>query len=201
MRQLAIDTTGRACSIALFEEGRVIAQRHELIGRGHAEMLLPWIAELPEGGKADIILVGCGPGSFTGVRVGIAAARGLGLGWGVPVFGMDTMSLIAAAVDGEGPLLVVLEGGHGELFIQPFVRSPIAATAELQSLRPEEAAQLFDCETVVGSGAQRFLDARGFGRAIAAEADASLALCLSAPLRSFAPQPVYGRAPDAKVPQ
>ena len=68
MRTLAFDTSGAACSVALFEDGAIIAERHEVVGRGHAERLIPWIAALPNGGKADLILVGCGPGSFTGVR-------------------------------------------------------------------------------------------------------------------------------------
>jgi tRNA threonylcarbamoyl adenosine modification protein YeaZ len=77
MRTLALDTSGAACSIALIEGDTIIAARHEALGRGHAERLIPWIAALPEGGQADRIIVGCGPGSFTGVRIAIAAARGL----------------------------------------------------------------------------------------------------------------------------
>jgi tRNA threonylcarbamoyl adenosine modification protein YeaZ len=91
MRTLAIETAGTACSIALLDNDIIVAERHESVGRGHAERLIPWIAELPGGGRADRIIVGCGPGSFTGVRIGIAAARALGLGWGVAV--MNLLSL------------------------------------------------------------------------------------------------------------
>ena len=72
---LVIDTATAACSVALLDGDRVFAERHEVVGRGHAERLVPMIAELPDGGRAEAILVDVGPGSFTGIRVGLAAAR------------------------------------------------------------------------------------------------------------------------------
>ena len=80
---LAFDTSSAACTAALFDGGGgCITRKDELIGRGHAERLVPMLAELLDGRKADRILVGVGPGSFTGIRVGIAAAHGLAIGWG-----------------------------------------------------------------------------------------------------------------------
>ena len=76
---LVIETATAACSVALLDGDRVVAARHELVGRGHAERLVPMIGEvLAEAGqnRADLIQVDCGPGSFTGLRVGISAARG-----------------------------------------------------------------------------------------------------------------------------
>ncbi|WP_016744608.1 tRNA (adenosine(37)-N6)-threonylcarbamoyltransferase complex dimerization subunit type 1 TsaB, partial [Rhizorhabdus wittichii] len=95
-RALVIDTATAACSVALIEDGAIVAEAHDVVGRGHAERLMPMIAALPGGGRADSILVDCGPGSFTGVRVGLAAARALALGWGVPVHGYSSMAAIAA---------------------------------------------------------------------------------------------------------
>ncbi len=201
MRTLAIDTSGRACSIALFEDGVLIAERHEEIGRGHAEALIPWIAEFPEGGKADAILVGCGPGSFTGVRVGVAAARGLGLGWGVPVAGMDSLALIAATAPGDGPVLVAIEGGHGEIFVRQFAWPSLTPLGSLSSLTPDVAASRFNEQSVLGSGAGRLVTARGSGIAVNREARAARALSLPDSLRALPPSPIYGRAPDAKPPQ
>jgi tRNA threonylcarbamoyl adenosine modification protein YeaZ len=79
---LAFDTSSAACTAALFDgDGVCLAQRDELIGRGHSERLVPMIAELMDGRCATKILVGVGPGSFTGIRVAIAAAHGLAIGW------------------------------------------------------------------------------------------------------------------------
>jgi tRNA threonylcarbamoyladenosine biosynthesis protein TsaB len=197
MRLLAIDTSGRACSMALFQDGALIAERHEEIGRGHAERIIPWIAELPVGGRAEAILVGCGPGSFTGVRVGIAAARALGLGWGVPVHGLDSLSLIAAAAEGR-PVLVAIEGGHGEVFVQSFSGAPLTPLSGIASLTVEAAAERFAQEMVLGSAAERLVAARGSGLAKPAEARAALALSLPEMLRLLPPSPIYGRAPDAR---
>ena len=72
-----------------------------MVGRGHAERLLPMIEELLGGRRPTAILVDCGPGSFTGVRVGLAAAHGLAIGWRVPLAGYSSLALIAAAAERE----------------------------------------------------------------------------------------------------
>ena len=198
MRLLAIDTSGRACSLALFDDGKLIAERHEEIGRGHAERIIPWIAALPDGGRADAILVGCGPGSFTGVRVGIAAARALGLGWGVPVQGLGSLGLIAAAAETTASVLVAIEGGHGEVFVQRFGGPEREALTEITTLTPQAAGARLEDDLVLGSGADRVVAAAGRGAARLVEARAALALSLSEPLRQLPPRPIYGRVPDAK---
>ena len=77
---LAIDTSTAACSAALFDgDGICLARRDEMIGRGHSERLVPLLDEMLGGRRADSILVGVGPGSFTGIRVGLAAAQGLAI--------------------------------------------------------------------------------------------------------------------------
>jgi len=201
-RTLVIDTATAACSVALLDETGAIAETHEVVGRGHAERLMPMIAALPDGGRADRILVDCGPGSFTGVRVGLAAARALGLGWGVPVHGYSSMAAIAATAEGDAPSIgVALIGGHGELFVQRYARAPLAPLSDLASLPPEAAAQALPEEDVLGSGAAQLVAARGKGMAHERLPRAVDAARLPEPLARLAPTPIYGRDADAKPAQ
>jgi tRNA threonylcarbamoyladenosine biosynthesis protein TsaB len=197
---LVIDSATAACSAALIDGEIVIAERHEVVGRGHAERLVPMIAEMLGGRKPDAILVDCGPGSFTGVRVGLAAAHGLAIGWGVPLSGYSSTALIAAALL-ERSFTVAMQGGHGELFVQNYAREPLVATDALRSLTPEAAAGETDADLVAGSGAEALVAARGYGRAVDALPRAADARLLPDPLRSLPPRPIYGRAPDAKPKQ
>lgn len=200
MRRLVIDSASEACSVALFDDRRLCDFRHEIIGRGHAERLVPLIAELAGGGRADHINVGCGPGSFAGVRIGVAAARALGLGWGVPVRGFSTLALVAAgaaeAITAANGGLVVTEGGHGQWFMQRF-SVDISPLSPLQSCLPEEAIR-DDSVLVIGNRAQDFVDRRGSGHAIDAMPDARSFIHLSETALDNDPTPIYGRAPDAK---
>lgn len=202
MRTLVIETATAACSVALLDDGAVADARHAIVGRGHAEQLVAMIAALDGGGRPDRILVDCGPGSFTGIRVGIAAARGLGLGWRCPVFGYSSLPLIAAsrfaANPGWSALAVVLEGGHGEVFMQRFVSAPFAATTAMQSLRPDAALAMLGGDPAVGSGV-RFLTA--LDPLLLADddlPDARDCRLLSGDFITLPPRPIYGRAPDAK---
>jgi tRNA threonylcarbamoyladenosine biosynthesis protein TsaB len=193
---LAIDTAGAACSIALFDGDVILAERHEIVGRGHAERLIPWIAALPGGGRAERIIIGCGPGSFTGVRIGVAAARGLGLGWGVPVIGISSLALIAGDC-AHAQFSVAVEGGHGELFVQNFAREPVRATNALASLTAEAAADHVH-DIIIGSGAAQIVAARGAGAALDQLARAATARFVPTSLYLDAPRPIYGRDADAK---
>jgi tRNA threonylcarbamoyl adenosine modification protein YeaZ len=194
---LVIDTASPACSAALIAGGALIAERHELVGRGHAERLLPMVRELLGGERPEALLVDCGPGSFTGIRVGLAAAQGLRIGWGVPLAGYSSMALAAVAAE-EAEIAVALRGGHGQLFVQSFGRDPLHPTDALQSLAPEAAAAVIRAPLVLGSGAEALVEARGFGRAVDAPLRAGDARRLPETLRSLPPRPIYGRGADAR---
>ena len=158
----------------------VVAAESVVVGRGHAERLLPMIASLPDGGRADEIWVDCGPGSFTGIRVGIAAARGLGFGWEVPVAGYSSMALIAAewfARNDTEVVTVVIEGGHGEVFVQDFAARPLREITDLKSIPREDHVVSGPTVTDIQPDARHAI------------------LLAEAPL---AARPIYGRAPDAK---
>jgi len=192
---LAFDTSTAACTAALFDgSGKCVDRRDELIGRGHSERLVPMIAELLDGRTAERIIVGVGPGSFTGIRVGLAAAHGLAIGWGSDLSGMSSLGLIAAGRQ----LAVAVIGGHGELFVQEFGGSG-EAVSELRNLLPASAAALTKASLVVGSGAAQLVDARGWGEALEGWPSAADALKLPEELLRLPPKPVYARAPDARA--
>ena len=194
---LVIDSATAACSVALLDGGEVVAELYEEIGRGHAERLLPMIGDLLGTRRPSSILVDCGPGSFTGVRVGVAAAHGLAIGWQVPLAGYSSMAILAAGAD-TGELAVALIGGHGQLFVQSFRNAPLEPTDELRSLTPAEAAAGTAAELVLGSGADALVSARGHGKAVPALPRAAFAALLPDALKSLPARPIYGRAPDAR---
>ena len=197
---LAFDTSTAACTAALFDgSGECIAQADEQIGRGHAERLVPMIDELLQGRSADRIIVGVGPGSFTGIRVAIAAAHGLAIGWGAELKGMSSLTLLAASANDDGEVGAAVLGGHGELFVQQFDAASLQPTTELRNLRPADAAREITAHLVIGSGARQLVDCRGNGEARDAWPSAANALRLPEELRSLPPRPVYARAPDARA--
>jgi tRNA threonylcarbamoyl adenosine modification protein YeaZ len=199
---LAFDTSSAACTAALFDgAGACVGRKDEIIGRGHAERLVPMIAELMEGRSASRILVGVGPGSFTGIRVAIAAAHGLAIGWGAELKGMSSLALLAAGASGEGRIAAAVLGGHGELFVQEFEAVTLDPASDLRNAAPADAARLVAADLVVGSGAGALVEARGWGEARELMLSAADALRLPESLRSLAPKPVYARAPDARIPQ
>src|SRR3954447_21384688 len=140
---LAFDTSTAACTAALFDgSGQCVARKDELIGRGHSERLVPMIAELLGGATADRILVGVGPGSFTGIRVAIAAAHGLSIGWSAQLSGMSSLALLAAGAAIDQNVAAATVGGHGELFVQQFDASTLQPTSDLHNAAPAQAARL-----------------------------------------------------------
>jgi tRNA threonylcarbamoyladenosine biosynthesis protein TsaB len=124
MLLLAIDTAGPACAAAVARDGAILASASEPIGRGHAERLMPMVEALL--GEARVafrdlarIAVTTGPGSFTGVRIGIAAARGLALALDIPAVGIGSLDAIAFPVTGsrtEGTLVATLDAKRGEIY-------------------------------------------------------------------------------------
>ena len=195
---LAFDTSTAACTAALFDaSGAVIGTEDIVIGRGHAEHLMPMIADLMKGRRAGTVLVGCGPGSFTGLRVGVAAAQGLSIGWNAKLFGMSSLALIAEGAPGNGALAVAVTGGHGELFVQRFTRGPLIADGPLLNLSAADAAAQVQLPLLVGSGAAAMAPFCAPSQAHDLYPSASSAMRLPAMFRTLDPRPIYARAPDA----
>src|SRR6476619_4589881 len=130
MRVLAIDTALEACSVAVLDTSRADQRVHESVPmqRGHAEALMPLVARVLERAQIDFaaldrIAVTTGPGSFTGLRVGIAAARGIALATGKPAIGLTTLAAFAApfiAADDTLPVVVAIDARHDHVYLQVF---------------------------------------------------------------------------------
>ncbi|MFO1155759.1 MAG: tRNA (adenosine(37)-N6)-threonylcarbamoyltransferase complex dimerization subunit type 1 TsaB [Rhodospirillales bacterium] len=158
MRILAIDTAAGACSAAVWDDGRV-HQRLLEMSRGHAEALLPLLlATLADAGRSfadlDLLAVTVGPGAFTGLRVGLAAARGLALATGLPCLGVTTLEAVAAAVSaseaGGRPLLVALDSKRGDVYAQVFIDREAANEAAVAA--PDDLARLLAAVPALPAG-------------------------------------------------
>lgn len=200
MRTLAIETATEACSVALFEGGGTIAWDHRVIGRGHAEALVPMIGALPDKGRANRILVSLGPGSFTGVRIGLATARALGFAWGAQVLGYPTLALVAARaqqVHPDKPLTVCVNGGHGEWFVQDFGANGLPETNVI-SQTPQDAQGDIHYSFAAGNRARELLAFDGAEMlTLDLLPDARAVPLLPPALLTPALAPIYGRGPDA----
>lgn len=197
MRSLAIETASEACSIALYDEGERIAHDHRVLGRGHAERLVPMIAALPGKGRANRILVSLGPGSFTGVRIGIATARALGFAWGAEVLGYPTLALVAAQAASEQPgrVTVCMNGGHGEWFMADLTDTGMG---RVHSFTPDQALAAGAQRLIAGNRAKDFAALLDDGRTILdLLPDAGAVHLLDNAQLTSDLSPIYGRDPDA----
>ena len=199
-RTLVISTASPALSLALFDGDRIIANDHRIIGRGHAEALIPAVAALLAGQPPPAaVLVDVGPGSFTGIRIGIAAARALGLAWRVPVHGLSGAALVAAQAFAVRPGLarvgVLLDAGRGQLLFADY-GADLGGRA-VKTIAPDAVPLR---TALAGAGAA--LLPEGHGRDIVhdGQPDAALALALPAALRGLLPVAHYVRPPDAILP-
>ncbi len=213
MPTLALDTANDRIAVALAGEGRAVV-RAEAISRGHAERLFPLIDEVLAAAAVEIdgirrVAVNVGPGSFTGIRIAVAAARGLGLALGIPVVGIDALRLIAASLDepAGGPMLAAVDARRGEVYAALYgpkgdtLEAPFVADAEAVLARIGDRAAV-----LAGSGAAILAHrAAVSGRRVlpvdAMSATDPLALARLGSLADPAtapPRPLYLRAPDAK---
>lgn len=218
---LAADTCLPACSAAVVTGDTVLAGRFDTRRQGHSDVLLPMIeAVLIEAGLtyADIdrLAVTIGPGSFTGVRVGLAAMRGMALALDRPVLGLTTLEVIAAGgarsadVEPGSRILAAIDARRGEVYWQDFRAGSHwwAVEAEIRPAVAPPAAVYLDTppDLVIGSGAALLRDTGITGDAPCMDAmpEAAVAAVMAAhrplPDPYAPPKPLYLRAPDAKLP-
>lgn len=147
MNLLAIDCATSACSAALWLDEKPGPARHAVMRRGHGEALMPMVAEIMAEAGMDFaglqaIAVTTGPGAFTGIRIGLSAARGFALAAGLPVVGVTTLEAVAEAQESqEHPLLVALDSKRDDIYVQLFDPDG-AALCEPLSLLPADVANI-----------------------------------------------------------
>jgi tRNA threonylcarbamoyladenosine biosynthesis protein TsaB len=218
MLLLAFDTAGPNCAAAVARAGTsdpgILARAEERIGRGHAERLPPMVDEVLGAAKAKYadlgrVAVTTGPGSFTGVRVGVAFARGLALALDIPAVGVSSLDALALPLvrGGEGTIAAVLDAKRSEVYALVIDIASGATLVEAEALRIEDLVLRLSHArrpiTLTGAGARLVLSALGeTDAAVAGEAEAPdiasvVALALDA-ARCGPPLPLYARAPDAK---
>lgn len=216
---LAIDTALDACSVAVLDTdaGALLAQEQLLMKRGHAEALMPMIARVMQSADLaftalDRIAVTVGPGSFTGLRVGISAARGLALAAERPAIGLTTLSAYAAAIVGQSksaPVISAIDARHDHVYFQ------VVAGDGSQLVRPRVAsideaiaASQFGAPHLVGNAANILAERwpKDSEQPVAVEAQAAPDISWIAWLGAAADpetnpaRPFYLKAPDAKPP-
>ncbi len=195
MPVLGIDVCLGNCSVALLRErDAVLATRSEAMARGHVERLAPMVAEVLDeagvsAGSLDMIGVTCGPGGFTGARLGAAFARGLALAGGCRAVGITTLEALAFA-HGPERLVVALDGRRGDLFIQLFDGQQARGGAlALPVAEFPDFLKCHDNPRVIGPDDVPGIDPADVARlALLREGEGP-------------PRPLYLRAPDAKAAQ
>ncbi|WP_309604460.1 tRNA (adenosine(37)-N6)-threonylcarbamoyltransferase complex dimerization subunit type 1 TsaB [Phenylobacterium sp.] len=205
---LGLDTCLSSCSVAVLEGERMLGSAREVMARGHQERLAPMARDVMA--RAGIgfdrlarIAVTVGPGSFTGLRVGIAFAKGLALALDLPAVGIGTLEALAA--EGSGLVFPVIDARRGQVYLQAFedgraLMAPDAVSAETAAARIAELS-LGRPFTLVGSGAPLLADlARGAMVIDAEGADARQVARLAAGRQPGPLRPLYLRAPDARLP-
>lgn len=220
MRILAFDTAGNGCSACVWQDGTVLAQARLGMERGQAEALVPLLSSLLEQAgldwpQLDRLAVTVGPGSFTGVRVGLATARALALATGLPVSGVTTLDLFATAARAslpvpQGVLLALIDARRDDLYCQAFDAATLSPLTGPDSLRPEEIRPLL---ARLGQPAAACGDARplvetlledgtlgGWLGETLADPVVLAGIASTRPREDGVPSPLYIRPPDAALP-
>lgn len=215
MKILALDTASSWCAAAVYDSGTdtVLAEISENIGKGHAEVLVDYIEQaMTQSGiamaKLDRVAVNVGPGSFTGVRIGVSAARGFALALDRPALGVSAFDALASeiAVSHPGhPVLVLLEAHRGEIYAQAFGADAVAITGPMVLAREEALAliQQQSSETILAGSAAAALNETLAGSFSVARVEPTARIGTYAKLAALhepgeAPKPLYMRGPDVK---
>ncbi len=215
MKILALDTAASICAAAVYDSecDDVIGAVSEDIGKGHAEVLMDYVERVLDEAKLSIrdidrVAVNVGPGSFTGVRIGVSAARGFALGLGRPAIGIDAFEALARETADRfaaRPVTVLLDAHRGEIYAQGFDADLRPRTKPLVLSREEAEALVRDLpeETVLAGSAASSIKGsihRSFelGPVAPTAGIATYARLAAQKIPGEAPKPLYMRGPDVK---
>ena len=205
---LGLDTCLNACSVAVLDGDRVLASRSDVMARGHQERLAPMVqAAMADAGLAfdrlERIGATVGPGSFTGLRVGVAFAKGLASALGRPAIGIGTLEALAS--EASGLVAAAIDARRDQIYLQIFEDGAPLMAPDVLSLGTA-AARLAELTlarplTLIGSGAPLLADAAPGAAILMPEGcDARQVARLAAARPVTAIRPLYLRAPDARLP-
>lgn len=205
---LGLDTCLNACSVAVLDGERVLAWRSDVMARGHQERLAPMVqAVMADAGLAfdrlERIGATVGPGSFTGLRVGVAFAKGLASALSCPAIGIGTLEALAAGA--SGLVAAAIDARRDQLYLQIFEDGAPLMAPDVLSLGTA-AARLAELSlgrplTLIGSGAPLLADAAPGAAILTPEGcDARVVARLAAARQATPIRPLYLRAPDARLP-
>lgn len=215
MKVLALDSTTSACSAALWLDGDVRARRFALMARGQSEVLIPMVSQvMDEAGEdfagLDLLAVTVGPGAFTGIRIGLAAARALALAAKKPLAGISTMEAVAAAIPAPEragrTLLVAMDSKRDDIWVQAFA-ADLTPLCDPRALLPADAAASVAGPVLLAGDAAAlvapFLPHAPLSAAPGCP-DAAIVAGLAAARwlagTALAPEPLYLRPPDVTMP-
>jgi tRNA threonylcarbamoyladenosine biosynthesis protein TsaB len=216
MRVLAIDTALGACAAAVFDSqpGAILASESIAMTRGHAEAIMPLIARVMdqaavEFSELDRVAVTVGPGSFTGLRVGISAARGIALAAGKPAIGLSTLSALAAphvAARTDNTIVAAIDARNEQVYFQVFAPSGVTiVTPRIDRVRAAVRAVPVGPAVITGSGATAVAAHWPAGSPVPRVEDHAAPdigwvarLGAAAQDEGVAPKPLYLSRPDAR---
>ena len=195
---LAIDTANDSISVALLKNKDVLSHDFQIMDRGQGEALIPVIQSVLKGASFDIqkldrVAVSIGPGSFTGVRIGLSAARGVGLALNIPVYGVTSFE--AATCQSTGSVLAVLDTKRGDFYTQLFKDGK---ETECPTIRTADQISSLDVPVLVGAGAQSLAN-QTKKEIYPYPMEPAIAVGLCSFQKTYPPEPLYLRDADVSL--
>lgn len=198
MKILAIDTAGWNCSVALWNDGQELAFQEKSSERDQANLLPRLVEEIIGPHKLDQVIVNVGPGSFTGIRVGLAFAKGLAMGLGISLKGMDSFTATYLSLEPLDDVLILIDAHRQDVFSQRFLKGIPQDTHSLERKDIEKILLTLTPPHLAGSGIHPFLNGLFYKEAASSWQGAQKLAhgFFKDPSRARLPLPLYVREAD-----